>query len=109
MKTTSFRTLEAAYVPAAVLVAILLVDLSFASAAFPDMTLEGDIRDTQNHTYLEVPFVVPAGVERLTYRSTFARRVESDGKRHWIRADILDGDGQLQLLGNPIYLNAEKF
>jgi hypothetical protein len=33
----------------------------------------------------------------------------SDGKRHWIRADVLDGGGQLQLLGNPIYSNAERF
>lgn len=32
----------------------------------------------------------------------------SDGKRHWIRADVLDTDGNLQLLGNPIYLNSES-
>jgi hypothetical protein len=66
LKTISFRTLKAACLPAAVLVAILLVGLSFVSAALPDMTLQGDIRDSQNHTYVEVPFVVPAGVERLT-------------------------------------------
>jgi hypothetical protein len=29
----------------------------------------------------------------------------SDGARHWIRADVLSSAGQLQLLGNPIYLN----
>jgi hypothetical protein len=28
-----------------------------------------------------------------------------DGKRHWIRVDVLAGDGRLLLLGNPIYLN----
>lgn len=27
-----------------------------------------------------------------------------DGKRHWIRVDVLGPDGQLWLLGNPIYL-----
>jgi hypothetical protein len=66
LKAISFRALEAACVPAAVLVAILVAGLSFASAALPDMSLQGEIRDTQNHTYLEVPFVVPPGVERLT-------------------------------------------
>lgn len=29
----------------------------------------------------------------------------SDGARHWIRADVLSANGQLQLLGNPVYLN----
>ena len=31
----------------------------------------------------------------------------SDGKRHWVRADVLDAAGNLQLLGNPVYLNAK--
>jgi hypothetical protein len=29
----------------------------------------------------------------------------SDGKRHWLRAEVRDADGRLLLLGNPIYLN----
>ncbi|MFL6708051.1 MAG: CehA/McbA family metallohydrolase [Massilia sp.] len=29
----------------------------------------------------------------------------SDGKRHWLRAEVRDTDGHLLLLGNPIYLN----
>lgn len=29
----------------------------------------------------------------------------SDGARHWIRAEVLDGAGRLLLLGNPVYLN----
>jgi hypothetical protein len=31
----------------------------------------------------------------------------SDGRRHWIRADVRGPDGRLWLLGNPIYLNPE--
>ena len=30
----------------------------------------------------------------------------SDGKRHWIRANVLGADGELLLVGNPIYINA---
>ncbi len=29
----------------------------------------------------------------------------SDGKRHWLRAEVRAPDGKLQLLSNPIYLN----
>jgi hypothetical protein len=28
-----------------------------------------------------------------------------DGKRHWVRVDVLGSDGRLLLLGNPVYLN----
>jgi len=28
-----------------------------------------------------------------------------DGKRHWLRPDVITADGRLILLGNPIYLN----
>lgn len=30
----------------------------------------------------------------------------SDGKPHWLRADVRDAAGKLLLLGNPVYLNA---
>lgn len=30
---------------------------------------------------------------------------KSDGKRHWIRADIMSPENKLWLLGNPIYIN----
>ena len=33
--------------------------------------LEGDIRGTQNHSYVEVPFEVPAGVARVTITFTY--------------------------------------
>jgi len=29
----------------------------------------------------------------------------SDGQHHWLETDVIDSDGHLQLLGNPIYLN----
>jgi len=29
----------------------------------------------------------------------------SDGKPHWIRADVVSAEGKLLLLGNPVYLN----
>ncbi len=30
---------------------------------------------------------------------------KSDGKKHWLRAEVKTADGKLQLLGNPIYIN----
>lgn len=30
---------------------------------------------------------------------------QSDGKRHWLLAEVRDGDGRLLLLGNPLYVN----
>src|SRR5262249_25476024 len=29
----------------------------------------------------------------------------SDGKKHWLRAEVRSADGKLELLGNPIYIN----
>jgi hypothetical protein len=29
----------------------------------------------------------------------------SDGKKHWLRAEVRTSDGKMQLLGNPIYIN----
>ena len=29
----------------------------------------------------------------------------SDGKRHWVRANVLGADGELLIVGNPIYIN----
>lgn len=33
---------------------------------------------------------------------------KSDGKRHWLRADVLSSSGKLELLGNPIYVNDQN-
>lgn len=32
-------------------------------------------------------------------------RWRSDGKRHWLRVDARDADGNLRMLGNPVYVN----
>ena len=32
----------------------------------PDLTLSGDVNGSQNHSYVEVPFNVPRGIERVT-------------------------------------------
>jgi hypothetical protein len=32
----------------------------------------------------------------------------SDGQPHWLRAEIRDANGVLQLISNPIYINHEK-
>jgi hypothetical protein len=36
---------------------------------------------------------------------TLTARWASDGKRHWLRADVVSASGKLELLGNPIYVN----
>ena len=38
---------------------------------------------------------------------TLTAKWTSDGKRHWLRADVVSSSGKLQLLGNPIYVNFE--
>lgn len=40
------------------------------SSSKPDVVLRGEVRGSQNHTYIKVPFLVPAGVRRVTL--TFA-------------------------------------
>ncbi|HUA80023.1 MAG TPA: hypothetical protein VL997_06605, partial [Dyella sp.] len=32
----------------------------------------------------------------------------SDGKRHWIRANVRGAGGERLLVGNPIYINADS-
>ena len=36
---------------------------------------------------------------------TLTANWRSDGKRHWLRADVISESGRLQLLGNPIYID----
>jgi hypothetical protein len=45
-------------------------ETSAAQTSAPDLVLEGVVRGPQNHTYIQVPFAVPAGAERVTL--TFA-------------------------------------
>lgn len=32
----------------------------------------------------------------------------SDGRRHWLRADVVSQSGKLELLGNPVYINFDQ-
>jgi hypothetical protein len=36
---------------------------------------------------------------------TIALTLPADGKKHWLRPDVITPEGKLMLLGNPIYLN----
>jgi hypothetical protein len=67
--------------------------LCLAAATTPDLVLRGTVNGTQNHQYIEVPFDVPDGIERLTVvfhytgkeeRTTLDLGVESPrGFRGW--------------------------
>ena len=48
------------------LVLTILASSAIAFAQQPDIVLKGTINGSQNNTYVEVPFEVPAGIERLT-------------------------------------------
>jgi len=39
-----------------------------------DLVLEGDVNGSQNHTYIEVPFQVPEGVERVTLTFNYTEK-----------------------------------
>jgi hypothetical protein len=39
---------------------------------------------------------------------TIALVMTADGKKHWLRADVVTQEGKLVLLGNPIYLNYQE-
>jgi hypothetical protein len=48
--------------------------LSSADGSKPEITLQGVVSGSQNHTYVEVPFRVPAGVHRVTITFTYTER-----------------------------------
>jgi hypothetical protein len=51
----------------------------------------------------------PLAIRRLSEADeTPVFNLVSDGARHWIRAEVRGPDGQLWLLGNPIYLNTSQ-
>lgn len=51
--------------PGAILAALLTIAAS-AQTTPPDLTLHGTITDAQKNTYVQVPFNMPANIERLT-------------------------------------------
>lgn len=44
------------------------------ASTHPDLVLQGEVHGTQNHTYVEVPFQVPAGMERVTITFAYTGR-----------------------------------
>ena len=40
----------------------------------PDLTLSGDVHGSENHSYVEVPFDVPRGIERVTIVFTYTEK-----------------------------------
>jgi hypothetical protein len=47
-----------------------------APPAAADLIFEGDVHGSQNHSYIEVPFHVPEGVERLTLTFNYGEKNE---------------------------------
>ncbi len=45
-----------------------------SASSHPDLVLNGDVRGSQNHTYVEVPFQVPPGLERVTITYAYTGR-----------------------------------
>ena len=65
----------------------VLTLLAFSGSAFgqitpPDLVLEGKVNSTQNKTYFEVPFDVPAGVHRISVDFSYT------GKDHKTTLDL---------------------
>lgn len=64
-----------------------------AAVRAPEITLQGVVSGTQNHSYVEVPFRVPAGVHRVTVTFSYTERDQKtaldlgledpDGLRCW--------------------------
>ncbi len=48
---------------------------------------------------------LPGTSTSLAADATLPFQRPSDGRRHWLRADVYDADNHLILVGNPIYLN----
>ena len=67
-----------------------------------------------NCPHMELRFLLdgkPVDDLKTTVRErdqTFSFSLPSDGKQHWLRPDVVNSDGKLVLLGNPIYLNYQE-
>lgn len=77
------RTLTEGLRAGAVLLALTLLAFFFEAVAAraqtpraPDVTLEGVLTGAQHETYAEVPFKVPAGVERITVEFAYTGKEE---------------------------------
>jgi hypothetical protein len=52
-----------------------------------------------------IELVSPTAAAPLAADATSPFERASDGRRHWLRADVYDAENHLVLVGNPIYLN----
>ena len=48
----------------------------FHAASKPDVVLQGEVRGSQNHTYIKAPFHVPPGVRRVTLVFSYTERAQ---------------------------------
>ncbi len=55
-------------------VLVIAQQAPIAPPAAIDVLLEGEVQGSQNHTYIEVPFHVPDGVDRVTLAFTYTER-----------------------------------
>jgi hypothetical protein len=69
------------------------LDTRNASTATPRLYIDGK----------PITTTPPLRLDKTTGSCTY--RWQSDGKRHWIRAELLDPQGELLTLTNPIYIN----
>ncbi|HWC19133.1 MAG TPA: hypothetical protein VG498_19130, partial [Terriglobales bacterium] len=49
--------------------------------------------------------VAPAAITSAD--QTITAKWPSDGKRHWLRADVVSSSGKLEVLGNPVYVSSQ--
>jgi hypothetical protein len=92
--------------------------------------LTGDVKGTQNKTYFDVPFTVPAGVHRVSVdfhytvvhllldgedtntplplygvNSTVRTTASPSAGRHYLRLEVRDRAGVSELITSPLYIN----
>jgi hypothetical protein len=49
--------------------------------------------------------VAPLRLDIVQADQTITLTLPADGKKHWLRPDVVTPEGRLVLLGNPLYLN----
>lgn len=55
---------------------LMILGVAFATDGAPDVVLHGALQGSDNHSYREVPFDVPAGVNRITVQFEYSGRDE---------------------------------
>src|ERR1700689_254638 len=78
---SNFRALSFRVLSRVLLVPSLAAGVVFAQQTFPvadstrdDFVLQGVVRGSQNQSYVQVPFAVPAGTERVTITFSYTEK-----------------------------------